>query len=90
MNESRCPVKVARGGTSNRDWWPNQLRLAILHQHSARSNPMGEAFDYAEEFKNLDLDAVKKDIFDLMTTPQDWWPGRLRSLRAALHSDGVA
>jgi catalase-peroxidase len=74
-------------GTSNQDWWPNQLNLHILRQHSPLSNPMGEKFDYAKEFKSLDLDAVKKDLYELMTTSQDWWLG---SLRAALHPDGVA
>jgi catalase-peroxidase len=59
---------------SNRDWWPNQLDLQVLHQHSPLSNPMGEGFDYAEEFKSLDLDALKRDIFEVMTTSQDWWP----------------
>ena len=79
MNEVRCPVMHgahgnAGSGTSNRDWWPSRLRLDVLHQHSALSNPMGEAFDYAEAFGSLDLDAVKKDIFKLMTASQDWWP----------------
>ena len=66
--ESKCPVTgrtsnpIAGGGTSNRDWWPNQLNLRILHQHSAKSNPMGEEFNYAEEFKKLDLEALKKDL----------------------------
>ncbi len=64
----------AGGGTSNRDWWPNQLKLNILHQHSSLSNPMDEDFNYAEEFKSLDLDAVKKDLHALMTDSQDWWP----------------
>jgi catalase-peroxidase len=59
-------------GTSNRNWWPNQLRLGILHQHSSKSNPMGEDFNYAEEFKSLDLAAVKKDLLALMTDSQDW------------------
>ena len=59
---------------TNQDWWPNQLDLQVLHQHSPRSNPMGEDFDYAEEFKTLDLDALKRDIFEVMTTSQDWWP----------------
>jgi len=78
--ESKCPVtgrtgkQVAGGGTSNRDWWPNQLNLNILHQHSTLSNPMGEEFNYAEEFKSLDLDALKKDLYALMTDSQDWWP----------------
>ena len=65
---------TAGTGTSNQDWWPNQLNLKILHQHSPQSNPMGESFNYAEEFKSLDLNAVKSDIFNLMTTSQDWWP----------------
>ncbi len=80
MNDATCPVtgaaqKAGAGsGTVNRDWWPNQLKLGILHQHSAKSNPMDKSFDYAEEFKNLDLAAVKQDLFELMTTSQDWWP----------------
>ncbi len=79
-DESKCPVTgmskkpVAGGGTSNRDWWPNQLNLKVLHQHSALSNPMGEAFNYAEEFKSLDLDAVNSDLRALMTDSQEWWP----------------
>src|SRR5665647_2115582 len=78
--EAQCPFhggahkQTAGGGTRNRDWWPNQLKLNILRQHSSLSNPMGEKFNYAEEFKTLDLDAVKKDLFDLMTTSQSWWP----------------
>ncbi|MHC4233219.1 MAG: catalase/peroxidase HPI, partial [Planctomycetota bacterium] len=78
--ESKCPVtgrtsKAAAGrGTSNRHWWPNQINLKILHQHSSKSNPMGEAFNYAEEFKKLDLKALKKDLYALMTDSQDWWP----------------
>ena len=77
---SKCPVtgktsrQVAGGGTSNRDWWPNQLNLNILHQHSPLSNPMGETFNYAEEFKKLDLNAVKQDLYALMTDSQEWWP----------------
>ena len=101
MNEdSKCPVtgrtfsKVAGGGTSNRDWWPNQLNLKILHQHSYKSNPMGEAFNYAEEFKRLDLAALKKDLYALMTDSQDWWPadyGHYGGLfiRMAWHSAGT-
>lgn len=74
-NESKCPVHQHRAGTrSNRDWWPNQLNLKILHQHSSLSNPMGEGFDYSEEFRKLDIEAVKQDLFSLMTTSQDWWP----------------
>ncbi len=70
----RKPISVASGGTTNRDWWPNQLRLNVLHQHSSKSNPMGDDFNYAEEFKSLDLAAVKKDLRALMTESQDWWP----------------
>ncbi|MBT3260389.1 MAG: catalase-peroxidase, partial [Deltaproteobacteria bacterium] len=79
-NESKCPVtgrtskQVPGGGTTNRDWWPNQVNLDILHQHSSLSNPMGEAFNYAEAFKKLDYDALKKDIYELMTDSQEWWP----------------
>ena len=78
--ESKCPVTgmtrkaVAGGGTSNRDWWPNQLNLKILHQNSELGNPMGTAFNYAEEFKTLDLEAVKQDLYALMTDSQEWWP----------------
>ncbi|MBC7805481.1 MAG: catalase/peroxidase HPI [Akkermansiaceae bacterium] len=77
---SKCPFQggalkqAAGGGTRNRDWWPNQLKLSILRQHSSLSNPMGESFNYAEEFKTLDLAAVKQDIYDLMTESQEWWP----------------
>jgi catalase-peroxidase len=85
---------VAGGGTSNRDWWPNQLNLHILHQHSSLSNPMGEDFNYAEEFKQLDLEALKKDLCALMTDSQDWWPadyGHYGGLfiRMAWHSAGT-
>ena len=84
----------AGSGTRNRDWWPNQLKLNILRQNSSLSNPMGETFNYAEEFKTLDLDAVKKDIFDLMTTSQDWWPADYGHygpffIRMAWHSAGT-
>ena len=68
---SACPFSGARGHT-NRDWWPNQLDLQVLHQHSSLSNPMGQAFDYAKAFKSLDLQAVIKDLHALMTQSQDW------------------
>ncbi len=99
--ESKCPVTgkstkptAVSGGTSNQDWWPNQLNLRILHQHAAKSNPMGEDFDYAEEFKKLDLEAVKQDLYALMTDSQDWWPadwGHYGGLfiRMAWHSAGT-
>jgi len=74
-NESKCPFNhAAGGGTRNRDWWPNQLNLNILHQHSPLSDPMGEGFNYAEAFKSLDFAAVKRDLAALMTDSQDWWP----------------
>jgi len=74
--ESKCPVtgSTARRGTSNRDWWPDQLNLNILHQHSAKSDPMGDGFNYREEFKKLDLKAIKEDLYKLMTDSQEWWP----------------
>jgi catalase-peroxidase len=73
-SESKCPFTGGARAHTNRDWWPNQLNLQVLHQHSALSNPMGEAFDYAKEFKSLDLNAVIKDLHALMTDSQDWWP----------------
>ena len=88
------PSRAAAGGTTNQDWWPNQLRLDLLHQHSSKSNPMGEDFDYAKEFKSLDLAAVKKDLAALMTDSQDWWPADFGHygglfIRMAWHSAGT-
>ena len=99
-NESKCSFAAAHGARttagaqSNRDWWPNQLNIKILHQHSALSSPMGEGFNYAEEFKKLDLAAVKQDLYALMTDSQDWWPadwGHYGGLfiRMAWHSAGT-
>ena len=73
-SEGKCPFTGGSHAHTNKDWWPNQLSLNVLHQHSAKSDPMGEAFDYAEEFKSLDLNAVIKDLHALMTNSQDWWP----------------
>jgi len=94
--EGKIPAvgSTAGGGMSNRDWWPNQVNLRILHQHSPKSNPMGEDFDYAEEFKKLDLAAVKKDLYALMTASQDWWPADYGHygpffIRMAWHSAGT-
>lgn len=98
---SKCPVtgatqkqSVGTSGTKNRDWWPNQLKLNILRQHSSLSNPMGEDFDYAKEFKSLNLEAIKKDLHKLMTDSQDWWPADFGHygplfIRMAWHSAGT-
>ncbi len=99
-SESKCPVLGGRhrhtavGTTSNQHWWPNQLNLRILHQNSPQSDPMGKDFNYAEEFESLDLDALKRDINELMTTSQDWWPADYDHygplfIRMAWHSAGT-
>ncbi len=93
--EAKCPFNhAAGGGTANRDWWPNHLKVELLHQHSSKSDPMGGDFDYAEEFKSLALAAVKKDLAALMTDSQDWWPADFGHygplfIRMAWHSAGT-
>jgi catalase-peroxidase len=94
-NAGKCPVMHgASSQHTNQDWWPNQLNLSVLHQHSALSNPMGETFNYAEEFKKLDLEALRKDLHALMTDSQDWWPADFGHygplfIRMAWHSAGT-
>jgi len=92
--ESKCPVNHAASGMSNRDWWPNELRLDLLRQHSSKSDPMGEDFDYAKAFKSLDFAALKRDLAALMTDSQDWWPADFGHygglfIRMAWHSAGT-
>jgi catalase-peroxidase len=98
MSESKCPVTGKSGkkstGTTNRDWWPNQLRLEILRQNSSKSDPMGKTFNYAKEFQTLKMDAIKNDIYKLMTDSQDWWPADFGHygplfIRMAWHSAGT-
>ncbi|MEJ5039269.1 catalase/peroxidase HPI [Pseudomonas sp. B21-036] len=93
--ESKCPFNhAAGGGTTNRDWWPNQLNLKILHQHAPQADPLGEGFDYAQAFKSLDFQALKQDLTALMTDSQDWWPADFGHygplfVRMAWHSAGT-
>src|SRR5206468_12119692 len=94
--EAKCPfTHTAGGGTSNRDWWPNQLNLKILRQRSSLSDPMGKSFNYAQEFKSLDLAAVKQDLLALMTDSQGWWPADVGHygplfIRIAWHAAGTS
>src|SRR5471032_3362953 len=97
-NEMKCPVTggahTTQTGTSNRDWWPNALDLKVLHQNHPTADPLGRAFDYAREFKTLDLGALKKDVVKVMTTSQDWWPADFGHygplfIRLAWHSAGT-
>lgn len=93
-NTGKCPIMHGAGTRSNRDWWPNQLNLAILHQHQPAGNPLGAEFNYADAFKKIDYDALKQDLYDLMTDSQDWWPadyGHYGGLfiRMAWHSAGT-
>ncbi len=94
-SSGQCPFNhIAGAGRTNRDWWPNQLRLELLHQHSSKSDPMGKGFDYAKEFKSLDYKALKKDLVKLMTDSQDWWPADFghygpQFIRMAWHAAGT-
>ncbi len=95
-NQSKCPfsgkhgARTIAGAQSNKDWWPKQLNLKILHQHSPLSNPLGEKFNYAEAFKKLDYAALKNDLKKLMTDSQPWWPADWGPLRRAVYSHGLA
>jgi catalase-peroxidase len=95
VNESKCPVgHMAGGGTTNRDWWPNDLRIDLLHQHSSKSDPMGKDFNYAKEFKGLDYQALKQDLLKVMTDSKPWWPADFGHygplfIRMAWHSAGT-
>ena len=93
-SQNKCPMAHTASGGSNQDWWPNQLNLQVLHQHSPLSNPMGKDFKYADEFRSLDLDALKRDVIEVLTTSQDWWPADYGHygpliIRMAWHSAGT-
>ena len=93
-DRTKCPVAGGRRAFSNRDWWPDQLNIGVLHQNSSLSDPMGKEFDYAKEFKSLDLNAVIKDLQALMTDSQEWWPADFGHygglmIRMAWHSAGT-